>query len=117
MSNLHVSPEALHDLSDIKSYISDDLENPKAARSTVDKILKRIRRLVEHPLMGAALSSVCDVDTDERFLVCGNYLAFYHVSCRAAEVYVDRVLYGGRDYMRILFGSATDDPLSDFLPH
>jgi prevent-host-death family protein len=43
---------------------------------------------------------------DYRFLVCGSYLAFYHTL--AKKVYIDRILYGKRDYIKILFGDSTD---------
>ena len=33
MNNLHLSYEAQNDLSDIKDYIAEDLENPQAASS------------------------------------------------------------------------------------
>lgn len=103
MSKLQVSPAAQRDLQEIKSYIASDLDNPIAALSIVKKIAKRIRGLLDHPLMGAPLSSVCSADSDERFLVSGKYLIFYRVSYHGAEIYIDRVLYGGRDYLRILF--------------
>ena len=103
MSKLPVSPAAQRDLQEIKSYIASDLDNPTAALSIVKKITKRIRGLLDHPLMGAPLSSVCSADSDERFLVSGKYLIFYRVSYHGAEIYIDRVLYGGRDYLRILF--------------
>lgn len=103
MSKLQVSPAAQRDLQEIKSYIASDLDNPTAALSIVKKISKRIRGLLDHPLMGAPLSSVCSADSDERFLVSGKYLIFYRVSYHGAEIYIDRVLYGGRDYLRILF--------------
>ena len=103
MSKLQVSPAAQRDLQEIKSYIASDLDNPTAALSIVKKITKRIRSLIDHPLMGAPLSSVCSADSDERFLVSGKYLIFYRVSYHGAEIYIDRVLYGGRDYLRILF--------------
>ncbi len=119
MSKLQVSPEAQHDLLGIKAYIANDLENPTAARSTVSKIMKRIRGLIDHPLMGAPLSSVCNADSDERFLVSGKYLIFYHVSYHGTEIYIDRVLYGGRDYLRILFEHPSEEmqPKYDLLPH
>lgn len=41
------------------------------------------------------------IESDYRFLVSGNYLIFYRAY--GAEVYIDRVLYGRRDYLRILF--------------
>ena len=101
MNNLHLSDDAQNDLARIKQYIAEDLENPAAAVATVRKITKGIRTLREHALIGPPLSSITDVESDYRFLVTGNYLAFYRVSGR--DVYVDRVLYGRRDYLRILF--------------
>ena len=52
--------------------------------------------------MGAPLSSIVDIETDYRFLVCGNYTAFYRYDEKF--VYVIRVLYSRRDFMKILFG-------------
>lgn len=51
--------------------------------------------------IGAPLSSVADVESDYRFLVSGNYIAFYRVFMQ--NIYIDRILYGRRDYLRILF--------------
>jgi plasmid stabilization system protein ParE len=45
---------------------------------------------------------VLNVETDYRFQVCGNYLIFYRLE--QGTVYIIRVLYGKRDYMRLLFG-------------
>ena len=38
---------------------------------------------------------------EERFLVCDSYMIFYH--SEKQEVTIDRVLYGRRDYLRVLF--------------
>ena len=107
MNNLHLSDEAQADLARIKSYIAKDLENPSAALSTVRNITKDIRRLREHSMIGTSLSSIADVESDYRFLVTGSYLTFYRVY--GSDVYVDRVLYGRRDYLRILFGETQDE--------
>lgn len=101
MNKLHLSPEVQVDLSEIKAYIADDLENPQAALSTVAKITNTIRTLQEYALIGAALSALTDVNSDYRYLVSGNYIIFYRVTDK--DVFVDRILYGRRDYMRILF--------------
>lgn len=102
MNKVYLSPEAENDLKEIEAYITEELENPEAALATVSRIIKKLRILREHAFAGALLSSVTDVESDYRFLVSGNYLAFY----RAYEstVYVDRILYGRRDYLRLLFG-------------
>ena len=51
--------------------------------------------------IGALLSSVTDIESDYRFLTSGNNMIFYRVN--GHDVYIDRVLYGRRDYLRILF--------------
>ncbi len=102
MNNLHLSPDAQSDLEEIKDYISKELENPKAAVSVVGKITKTMRMLREHALIGSPLSSIADVSSDYRFLVSGSYMVFYRASGK--DVFIDRVLYGRRDYLRILLG-------------
>ena len=100
MSNLLYSPEAENDLEDIKKYISEELNNPSAAINTLTKIVKCIRRLEQFPELGARLSSIVDVLTDYRFLVCAKYIAFYRTD--GNEVFIVRILYGRRDYLKIL---------------
>lgn len=107
MYKLKISPEAKDDLAEIKGYISKELCNPQAAINLVSKITKKIRGLTEHPGIGAPLSSVLDIQTDYRFLVCDHYLIFYRYEDRV--IFVSRVLYGRRNYTRILFDDLSED--------
>jgi plasmid stabilization system protein ParE len=112
MSNIHYTPEAEDDLVGIKRYIAEDRNSPVAALNTITKITKKIRILDQFPELGTRLSSVIDIATDYRFLVCGNYIAFYRLD--GNDVYVIRILYGRRDYVKILFGELPkDDAQSD----
>ena len=104
MNRLQYSPAANQDLIGIKLYISENLANPIAANRIVKNITQRIRRLSDHPYMGPSLSSIVDVETEYRFLVCGNYTSFYRVENEV--VYIIRILYGKRDFMKILFGES-----------
>ena len=106
MNELHLAAEARRDLLGIQSYIAEELLNPQAARSTIQRITKAIRMLREHAFIGAPLLAVLDDGLDYRFLVSGNYMVFYRVHGR--DVYIDRVLYGRSDYMNILFGDLPD---------
>lgn len=96
------------DLDDIWDYIAFDLQNPVSAERVVNRILDAVEQLEFFPASGALLASVASFNyelySDERFLVNGNYLIFYHTVKN--NIYIDRVLYGGRDYLRILFGSS-----------
>jgi len=107
MATLQFSPEAKNDLHDIKEYITVELDSPNAAISTIAKITKSIRTLASFPDRGIPLSSKVDIPNDYRFLVCGNYLAFYRHE--GGIVNVIRILYGKRDYISILFGNIQED--------
>ena len=107
MNKLLLSEEAQNDLLEIKAYIEEELQNPTAALATVSRITKGLRILRSHAEAGAPLSSVADIQSDYRFIVSGNFIGFYRT--HDDVVYVDRILYGRRDYMRILFGECTTD--------
>ena len=106
-NKLHYAREALRDLDEIWDHIVYVLSNPAAAERTVSKIVDSIELLSDFADMGAPLNSVADVESDYRFLVCGNYLAFYRAV--GDDVYIDRILFGRRNYMRILFGDVVED--------
>lgn len=106
MNNIHMSDQAQADLAETKTYISEELGNPTAALSVLRRITKDIRALKNHALLGAPLSSIASVPGDYRFLVTGNYLTFYRVS--GSEVYIDRIIYGRRNYLPCLFGDLSD---------
>lgn len=105
------SKESRRDLDEIWNYIASELQNPAAAERIVNNIMDAVDRLVDFAEAGASLDSVANVESDYRFLVTGNYLTFYRVY--ENEVFVDRVLYGRRDYLRILFGDTVDEDTTE----
>jgi plasmid stabilization system protein ParE len=102
VATIRYAPLAREDLLAIKKYLGVDLASPQTAKSTVGRITKRIRSLASAPEIGTPLSAICAIDSDYRFLVCGKYLVFYRYENEA--VLIIRVLYGGRDYLAVLFG-------------
>lgn len=109
MAKLLISPAANDDLIAIREYITKDLDSPKAAINTVSKIIRSIKTLVDFPLSGAPLESIIDFSNDYRFVVSGNYISFYRYI--DDTVFVDRILYGGRDFVKILFGILPEQPI------
>jgi plasmid stabilization system protein ParE len=55
------------------------------------------------------VSSIYETAVGYRFLACGNYLAFYRQQDN--DVLIDRILYGRRDYLAILFGDLQRDEI------
>ena len=107
MAEIKFSPDALADLKQTRTYITEELCSEQAAVGTISKIMKHIRMLADFPQSGAPLSSIIHFATDYRFLVCGNYTVFYRY--KNGTVYIVRVLYGRRDFMRILFGEISEE--------
>ena len=110
-NNLIYTTRSRQDLDDIWDYISFDLQNLPSAERILNRIMDAAERLKLFPESGALLSSVAPLDhelyLDERFLVSGKYLIFYHAFRN--DIYIDRVLYGGRDYLRVLFRDALQE--------
>ena len=98
---IRVTPAALNDLKDIKSYIEKDLLNPTAANNVIKRIIDDYSCLEDSPYMGLLLSAKVPFDTDYRFIVSGSYLVSYKVDGDYVSIY--RILYGRRDYLRIIF--------------
>ena len=105
VAKIRYSKAAIRDLEQIGDYIADELKKTHAALNMVNKIQDAIDKLADFPLIGTPLSSKVEIDTDYRFLICGSYLAFYRL--QENDVFVDRILYGKRDYIVILFGDLT----------
>ena len=101
------SPAALNDLDEIFEYIENELFNRSGAGNTVSKILSSINKLQEFPDIGAKLRQIINVNNEYRYLITGNYLTFYRHT--DDTVYIDRIIYSRRDYMRILFDDSEQE--------
>lgn len=101
-NKIEYSPRALKDLDEIWDYIESDLYNPNAAQNTVEGIMDKVDGLSSFPKSGVKLEFNNGLDSGYRYVVFKNYLVFYRLRLDNV-IYVDRVIYSGRDYMRILF--------------
>ena len=102
MAEVVLSPLAKADMTEIGDYISGALHNPIAARRQIRRFRETILPLGDFPEMGTPLQAPGRQSPAYRYLVSGNYMIFYHLS--GTSVLVDRILYGRRDYMTLLFG-------------
>lgn len=102
MNELKISPEAAHDLAEIKRYISVELKNRAAADRIVRGIVKNLRILSEYAEVGMSLEAKTGYPSDLRMLPCEKHIVFYRAE--GNTVYVARILSGRQDYIHILFG-------------
>lgn len=101
MHELRINPIAKKDLLEIKAYITEESENPKAAVGVVAEIIESYQKLKVFPQMGRKLSSKIGVTTDYRYLISGKYMIFYKIDDIYVSIY--RILYGKRDYIKLLW--------------
>lgn len=94
-NKLHYSPMAQADLDETFDYIKFVLQNPIAAQNTINRILQ------SHEILKTFSDVGSKVFLGYRFVQYKNYLSFYRM--KETDIYIDRILYSGRDYMRILF--------------
>ena len=107
MVEVTVSPLAQADLREIADYIGDCLQNSSAALNIIRRLRMAILSLSSYPEMGSPLLVSDKPDCPYRYLVCGSYMVFYHISNDAVRI--DRVLYGRRDYLTILFSDQLNE--------
>ena len=100
MTKVKLSAAAKADLQETRRYISTVLSNPSASKQTVKRITSHLHTLEQFPEAGTPIL-IPGSPVAYRYLVCGSYMAFYHV--HNEEVLVERILYGRRDYLSILF--------------
>ena len=96
-----LSPAAVQDLKDIKTYISDELQNPIAAQNTVDAIITSYESLSIFPESGIPVHKYISIPTDYKFILANNYSIFYRIEQN--DVLIIRILYSKRNFINILF--------------
>lgn len=106
-NKIHYTPKALKELDEIWDYIFSLTGSLDTAGRIVERIIAAIDRLETFSHLGTPLSDAIPLERGYRFLVSGSYIIIYHVTKR--DVYIDRVLYGRQDYLRLLFPDVSDD--------
>ena len=100
---LYYAPQARADLREIQGYISQNLQNPSAAKNIISKILKSASLLSGQPRLGFSVSEKTGRETDIRCLFSGNYVIFYKIT--EAGILVVRILDARTDYMKYVFAA------------
>ncbi|NLX93036.1 MAG: type II toxin-antitoxin system RelE/ParE family toxin [Clostridiales bacterium] len=98
---IRYTPQAQTDLREVRDYISNVLKNPVAAKNVTGRIIRSCHKLSDQPNMGASLQGKTGRNTDYRYLICENHIAFYEVQLDC--VCIIRIPDGRTDYMWTLF--------------
>ena len=96
--NVRLLALAEQDLADIYEYVTT--ENATAADRILGRIEKDLTGLSSQPLLGRIPRDPDISRIGYRYLIIGDYLAFYRIESKAVLVY--RILHGARDFADVL---------------
>lgn len=97
-----ITEKAKQELRDIYDYISKSLMEENTANKLIDKIEKDLLQLEDIPEGFNVIENHLNKNFEYRRLPINNYVAIYRVDKKAKEVYILRIVYGGRNYLNEL---------------
>ncbi len=101
--NVRIMEKAEKDLSEIFTYISDTLCNPKAAESLLEEFLNEKNNIADNPYMyPLSNDSMLQAEGYHRFLFKKNYLALYLIDDDEKLVSIMRIFYAKRNYSNLI---------------
>lgn len=93
---------AVEDVREAAIYMREQLGAPSAALHFIDEVDKKVTLLKNRP---KSFSLVRDFDLAKvgyRWCAVGNFLMFFTLDDETRYVFVERVLFGGRDWKALL---------------
>ena len=101
--NVRIMEKAEQDLSEIVTYFTDKLCNPKAADSLLEEFLEEVENITDNPYMYPLSNDlVLQSEGYHRFLFKKNYIALYLIDEDAKIVSIMRIFYAKRDYTNLI---------------
>lgn len=102
MYKIEYLPAALKDLTEIALYISNVLQNKKAALDLTQEIVSKVDGLAGFPYKNAVYLPIRPLKDEYRRMAVKNYLVFYRVDEDLKQITVVRVIYARRNIGKIL---------------
>lgn len=99
---VEITVAAQHDVENIYSYISENLCNKQAAARFISALRENMAMLENMPESYPLVNDEYLKNIGIRFIAIKNYIAFYITSAEKKKVYILRVLYGRRNWTKIL---------------
>ena len=102
MYKVLITELAQRDLDAIVEYIAVQLSNPIAASDLLDEVDKCYSYLRSNPFIYAKSTDARLEKEGYRKALINNYILFFKVLENKNEVIVYRIIYGARDYQKLL---------------
>ncbi len=94
---LIISDNAKTDLKDIFEYLAYKLHVPEAGKKILQQLVKKIYALADMPTMYRVYPDEPLKSKKIRYFPVSKYVVFYTILEDTNSVYINRIIYGGRD--------------------
>lgn len=102
MYKLEYLPIALDDMLGVVKYISGELKNPITAKNLSEEFVKTAESLTAFPYSNPCYTPIKPLKHEYRKITIKNYIMFYWIDETEKTVTIARVIYGKRDYGKII---------------
>lgn len=99
---IQFSKDAKKDLIDTYSYIKYNLQEPVIAKKLIAKIREEINKLKDNPRIYSIIKDEIIKKREIRKVKVNNYIVFYRVEENNNIVEIVRIMYGRRNWTKIL---------------
>lgn len=99
---VELTMKAKNDFKSLIKYIKDELQEPSIANKYAKLVKEEVQNLKYFPQKYAIIDDETIKDLNIRKLVIKNYIAFYRVNEEKRIVNVERILYGGSNWINKL---------------
>ena len=99
---VQVTQTALQDLREAARYMRDALGSPAAAREFVDAFSEQVALLEVFPAGRPLVRDYELAQAGYRWCSVGSFMLFYTLDEGRRQVFVERLLYGARDWKSLL---------------
>ena len=102
MYNLKITKEATEDIDKIIAYITNVLKNPIAADNLLTEFENSFKDIAYNPKMYPFCNDIRLKQNGYRKIPVKNYIIFYKQDVEQDIVYIMRVIYGRRNYTKLI---------------
>lgn len=103
-----LTPDAVHDLTELRDYIADVLLAPETALAYIQTIRREIGSLARMPARNRSMDEEPWHSRGVRKIIVKNFYVYYRIDEAAGAVYVLNVIYARRDQLKALSRTRPD---------
>ena len=93
--------KCIEEMNEIYEYISNNLKENMAAKRLMKEVADKVLDLANAPEIYMKIGKVDKLKREYHRMVVKNYVVLYTIDFEKRKVYISRMIYGRRDYLKM----------------